>query len=73
MRLKEFATETYVNSINNHMGFGTERPQNRQLIELPRNRLKRKERKLKDHIGMTIGTNSAGGNWANSGAKFKQM
>ena len=50
--------ENYVT--NTHMGMGSERPQNRQLIERPRNR------PLKDNIGMSVGQAAAGGAWANS-------
>jgi hypothetical protein len=50
--------ENYVT--NTHMGMGSEHPQNRQLIERPRNK------PLKDNIGMSVGQAAAGGAWANS-------
>lgn len=50
--------ENYVT--NTHMGMGSERPLNRQLIERPKNK------QLKDNMGMSVGQASTGGNWANS-------
>lgn len=50
--------ENYVT--NTHLGMGSERPQNRQLIERPRNR------PLKDNIGMSVGQAAVGGAGANS-------
>jgi hypothetical protein len=42
-----------------------------QIMEKPRTR--KRERKLRDNIGYTLGHGPAAGQWGNSGAKFKQM
>jgi hypothetical protein len=68
MRIKEI-TENYVS--NYHMGIGSERPQDQRILERPKT--KRRERKLKDNAAFGVGTADTGGQWANSGAKFKQM
>ena len=68
MRIKEI-TENYIS--NPHMGAGSERVQDQRIMEKPRTR--KRERKLRDNIGYTIGHGPAAGQWGNSGAKFKQM
>jgi len=68
MRIKEI-TENYIS--NSHMGMGSERVQDQRIMEKPRN--KRREKKLKDNTAFGMGDRAAGGNWANTGARFKQM
>jgi hypothetical protein len=68
MRFKEFSENHVTNA---HMGMGSERVQDQRIMERPRNR--RRERKLKDNTAFGMGDKSAGGNWANTGAQFKQM
>jgi hypothetical protein len=67
MKIKEI-TENWG---NRHMHGLGERPQDHHLLEKPKS--KRRERRLKDNIGFTLGHNDAGGAWAGSGAKTHQM
>jgi len=68
MRFKEFS-ENYIR--NQHMGLGSERPDDQRIMERPKT--KRKERKLKDNAAFGLGTADTGGSWANTGARYKQM
>lgn len=68
MRIKEI-TENYVS--NRHMGIGSERAPDQRVMERPKP--KSREKKLKDNTAFGMGDRAAGGNWANTGAKFKQM
>ena len=71
MRFVEFS-ENYVH--NTDMGFGSERPADQRVMERPRKPRSKAERKLKDHIGFSVGgANPTMAPWANTGAKFKQM
>jgi len=53
------------------MGLGQERSQDQRVMERPRR--KRREKHLKDNTAFGMGNQAAGGNWANTGAQFKQM
>jgi hypothetical protein len=68
MRYREFQEN---HATNSHLGLGQERPQDQRVMERPRP--KRKEKKLKDNTAFGMGNQAAGGNWANTGAKFHKM